>query len=179
MFLRNMRNLILVMAPVMLFVFVYSHFFQKPKDPVTYVGVGDAAMTQAKAQGRATVPEFLQHLKNPAADEDHFVVKFRLDRKQLIVPARTGPQDEAPDEYIWANRLNLVGDGSVLLGFINDEPRTKGFYNGQPLRIDVDDIVDWGYSKAGVMQGNFTTKVLLSKLSAREAAQARQAMGWR
>jgi uncharacterized protein YegJ (DUF2314 family) len=45
--------------------------------------------------------------------------------------------------------------------------------------IALDDVVDWGYKKAGVVQGNYTTKVLLTKLPPEEAARARQVLGWR
>jgi len=182
MFLRNMRNLFFVMAPLMLFVFIYSNFIQKPKDPITYVGAGDPDMERARAEGRATLPTFLEHLKNPAPDESHFLVKFRLDRKQVLGGAQRGAfagPDEEPDEFIWANRLNVTAEGSTVLGFIDDRPRAKGFHSGQPVAIPLDDVVDWGYSKGGVMQGNFTTKVLLAKLPPREAEQAKRAMGWR
>jgi uncharacterized protein YegJ (DUF2314 family) len=181
MFLRNIRNLVLVMAPVMLFVFVYSHYFQKPKgDSVVHVGVGDPAMASARAEGRATLPTFLEHLKNPATDESHFIIKFRLDRKQVLGPMQQGmaqPGDE-PDEFIWAKNPNLMSGGTLVSGFIDDTPRSKGFYRGQPVMVPTDDIIDWAYRKDGKVQGAYTTKVLLSKLPSGEAAQARAAMGW-
>ena len=182
MFLRNMRNLALVMGPVMLFVFVYSNFIQKPRSPVAYVGTGDPQIAAAREEGRRTLPEFLEHLEARAADESHFAIKFRLDRKQLIMPLQPtafASADEEPDEYIWASRIRLSENGASVAGFIDDIPRAKGFHAGQPVVVPLEDIVDWGYSKDGVMQGNFTTKVLLNKLPAREAAMAKEAMGWR
>jgi uncharacterized protein YegJ (DUF2314 family) len=179
MFLRNMRNLVFVMAPLILFVFVYSNFIQRKADPLAYVATGDAKIAAARDEARATLPTFLAHLKNPAPDESHFGVKFRLDRRQILGAARSGVVSQEPAEYIWARNLNLTPNGSIVTGFIDGEPRSKGFYSGQPLMIPLDDIVDWGYSKDGVMQGNFTTKVLLSKLPPAEAARAKVAMGWR
>jgi uncharacterized protein YegJ (DUF2314 family) len=182
MFLRNMKNLVLVMAPVMLFVFVYSNFIQKPKaDPLTYVGAGDPAMAAAREQGRATLPTFLERLENPAPDESHFGVKFRLDHSQVILPqpGAFAPADEAPAEYIWARGVHANADGSAVTGFLDGDPRTKGFHSGQPVVIQAEDIVDWGYSKGGVMEGNFTTKALLARMPAAEAARARAVMGWR
>ena len=183
MFLRNLRNRVLVMAPVIAFVFVYSNFIQKPKaDPLAYVASGDPKMAAARAQGRATIPTFLEHLKNPAPDESHFGVKFRLDRSQILGAARSGTVvkiDEEPAEYIWARSIKLTSNGSTLTGLIDGDPRSRGFHSGQPVMISLDDVIDWGYSKGGVMQGNFTTKLLLSKLPPGDAARAREAMGWR
>ena len=181
-FLRNMRNLILVMAPVMLAVFVYSHYFQKPKDELAFIGAGDPQMAAARAEGRATLPDFLEHLTNPAPDESHFAVKFRLDQSQVFGGLRQtafAPPGDEPDEYIWGRLPTLSPDRTTVTALLDDEPRAKGFFKGQPMVVPVGDIVDWGYSKGGVMQGNFTTKVLLTKLSPREAAQAKQVMGWR
>lgn len=183
MFLRSMRNLLLVMGPVLLFVFVYSNFIQKPaRAPVTYVGTGDPEIAAAREEGRRTLPEFLEHLKAPAADESHFAIKFRLDRDQLVMPLQPtayAAADEEPDEYIWASRIRLSESGAGVTGFIDDVPRSKGFRDGQPVVVPLEDIVDWGYSKNGVMQGNFSTKVLLKKLPAKEAEMAKRAMGWR
>jgi uncharacterized protein YegJ (DUF2314 family) len=171
------------MAPLMAFVFVYSNFIQKPKrDPLAYVASGDPQMAAARAQGRATLSTFLEHLNSPGPDESHFGVKFRLDRSQIFGAPRSATAikaDEEPAEYIWARSLKLTPNGSSVTGLIDGEPRSKGFYSGQPMTIPLGDIIDWGYSKGGVMQGNFTTKVLLSKLPPGDAARAKQAMGWR
>lgn len=182
-FLRNMRNLLIVLGAPMALVFIYSNSIQKPqRDPLAFVGAGDTKMAAARAEGQATLPDFIQHLNNPAPDEDHFGVKFRLDKTFVFGPFQNakfaGPDEEA-DEFIWANNLHLAADGKTVTGTINDEPRAKGFFKGEPVAIPAEEIVDWGYSKGGVMQGNFTTKVLLAQLSPEEATRARQAMGWR
>jgi uncharacterized protein YegJ (DUF2314 family) len=40
------------------------------------------------------------------------------------------------------------------------------------------DIIDWGYYRDGAMQGNFTTRALLSHMDPAEADQVRQAFRW-
>jgi len=91
MFLRNMRNLVLVMAPVMLFVFVYSNFIQKPKhDPVAYVGQGDPRMAAARAEARASLPTFLARLQSPAPGEDgcwRVRLALQFSHWRLVYPA--------------------------------------------------------------------------------------------
>jgi uncharacterized protein YegJ (DUF2314 family) len=44
--------------------------------------------------------------------------------------------------------------------------------------IPLDDVVDWGYMKGAVMQGNYTTKALLAKMPAADATRAKQVLGW-
>ena len=44
--------------------------------------------------------------------------------------------------------------------------------------IPLADVIDWGYMKGGVMQGNYTTKALLAKMPEDEAAKARKVLGW-
>lgn len=186
MFLRNMRNLFLVLGIPSLLVFVYANFIQEPradKDPLAFVGSGDPDMAAARAHGQATLTsDFLPHLRASAPDEDHFGIKFRLEPRHV-----SGPKDkdqfalagDESDEFIWANELVLTSDGQALTGRIDDTPRSKGYVRGQPVTIPLDDVVDWGYTKNGVMQGNFTTKFLLAHMPADEAAQARRVLGWR
>jgi len=182
MFWRGLKTRALVMGPVMLFVFVYSNFIQDRRDPLAYVKIGDPQIEAARAEARETLPTFLARLKNPTADESHFVVKFRLERSQVIGFAQSAPSAPThpePAEFIWARMVTLTPDSSSVTGLIDGDPRSKGFHNGQPVRIPLDDVVDWGYKKAGVVQGNFTTRVLLAKLPPEQAARAKQAFGWR
>jgi uncharacterized protein YegJ (DUF2314 family) len=182
MFFRNLRILALVLGIPCLLVFIYSNYIQAPrKDPLAFVGRGDPDMARARAQARATLPDFLQHLRNPAPAESVFVVKFRLLPRHVSSPTNKDdfalPGDEA-DEFIWANMLKLREDGQALSGVIDDSPRSRGFFSGQPVVIPLADVMDWGYMKSGVMQGNYTTKALLAKMPEDEAAKAKKVLGW-
>ena len=179
MFLRTLKNRALVLGPLVLFVFIYSNYVQQRNDPLAYVATGDPEIAAARDEARATLPTFLARLQNPTSDESHFAVKFRLDPKQVLGGAPSGATSPQPAEFIWARDIRVVSNAPMVSGLIDGQPRTNGFRYGQPVMIALDDVVDWGYKKGGVVQGNFTTKVLLTKLPPDEAARARQVLGWK
>jgi uncharacterized protein YegJ (DUF2314 family) len=123
----------------------------------------DPAMEAAKRKGRATLPQFFDRLASPASDESGFTVKFNL-------------LSDGDAEFIWADNIERK-NGKVFATLSND-PIAQGFVMGQRVEIDPSKIVDWGYFKAGVMQGNYTTRALLDGMSEAEAAPYRRALGW-
>jgi len=137
-----------------------------PKDPgLVYVDAGDPKMEAAKAQGRATLPTFFAHLAKPAADEGDFAIKFNL------TPDRSGA------EFIWAGEIQIDRAGKIT-GVLNNVPVDARFTQGQRVPIDRKLIVDWGYRKGAVYQGNYTTRELLTRMSPEQAAEIRAALGW-
>jgi len=124
----------------------------------------DPAMEAAKAKGRATLPEFFQHLASPAVDESDFSVKFNLT-----------PDHDA--EFIWANGLRVGSDGE-LTGALANEPLDERFQMGQRVPIARQRIIDWAYFKAGVAKGHHTTRVMLEQATPEQAAEIREALGW-
>lgn len=130
---------------------------------VTVSEASDPAMNAAKARAQQTLAEFWRHFENPAADETTFLIKFNLT-----------PDGDA--EFIWANMLERAG--GKIFGHLANEPLDQRFTAGQRLEIREADIVDWGYFKNGVMQGNFTTRVQLDQLPEEQAAQIRAGLGW-
>jgi uncharacterized protein YegJ (DUF2314 family) len=180
---RSIRNLLLLIAPLLLLLlgFVYVNYVARPDEDIYTVPPGDPAMAAASAEARKGLPAFLAHVKSPAPDESEFVVKVELDPKYLAPPARpraTVPAAERSGEFIWVGDLEVSGDGSAVSGALLGEPRTEGFRAGQAITIPIGDIFDWAYFKAGVMQGNATTRVILDRLPAKQAAQVRKDMGW-
>jgi len=136
-----------------------------PKDSLVYVDAGDPKMQAAKRQGRATLPTFFAHLASPGADEGDFALKFNL------TPDRSGA------EFIWAGELQVDRSGKIT-GVLNNVPVDTRFTQGQRVTIDRALIVDWGYRKGAVYQGNYTTRELLNRMPPEEAAQIRAALGW-
>lgn len=133
------------------------------KSNIEQVEADDPGMNAAKKMGRDSLPEFYRHLDNPAADESSFAVKFDL----------------APDkttEYIWAG--NLIRKNGTLSGTLFDIPIDTQFKEGQRVTIDEKLIIDWGFAKAGVMQGNVTTRVLIDRMPPAEAAEYKAQLGW-
>ncbi len=136
---------------------------QKDGPPITWVKRDDPEMNAAIAESKRTLPDFFKHFASPASDETMFEVKFN------IAP---GPRFE----YIWA--YDLKYDGGTLTGVLVDDAIMTSDKGGDRVPIKTDAIIDWGYMKAGVMQGNRTMRVLMPRLPADQAAAIRKAMGW-
>jgi uncharacterized protein YegJ (DUF2314 family) len=137
--------------------------FKDGKPDVVGVAATDPAMERAKAEGRKTLPQFLARWARPARDETDFMVKFDLT-----------PQADA--EFIWA--ADIRRENGDLTGTLLDTPIAPQFREGQRVAIPENLIIDWAYFKGSVMQGNVTTRVLLDRLPAEDAAMIRKSYGW-
>ena len=125
------------------------------------VPAGDAEMEAARARAQRSLPGFLKLLARPTAGTSGFVIKYPL----------PGP------EHIWVSDLRL--EGQVLVGKLANYPENPDFTIGQQVRVPFSAVTDWGYRDAsGVMQGHFTTRVLIGRLAPEDAAKAREALGW-
>jgi uncharacterized protein YegJ (DUF2314 family) len=133
-------------------------------DRVVDVSAADAEMNAAKAKGRATLPEFLSRFASPAADESDFAIKYDL----IPEPGRV--------EFIWAKVISR-SPGTIVAQLIN-EPQDGRWKIDQQVTVNDAEVIDWGYMKNGVMQGNFTTRVLLGHVTPAEAEAIRRAYGW-
>lgn len=132
---------------------------------LVWVKEDDARMTAAIAEAKRTLPDFLAHLAHPGANEQGFGVKYD------IIP---GPKAE----FIWTHDLR-VDATRVMTGALDDDAQMiDGFKANRRVTIVTTDIIDWGYFKDKVMQGNRTTRVLLDMVDADEAAAIRRAFGW-
>ena len=124
----------------------------------------DAEMEAAKAKGRSTLPIFYQRLAAPAGDEGDFAIKFNLT-----------PNGDV--EFIWAGELQFDSKGK-LSGVLHNVPIDTRFQQGQRVAIDQAEIIDWGYRKGAIIQGNHTTRVILGRMPADQAAAVRSSLGW-
>lgn len=132
-------------------------------DRIVDVAKGDPEMQSAIAKARAELPGFFVRSAAPQAGDSYFLIKYNLT-----------PQGAA--EFIWAEVISHKGD-TTLARLINN-PRAPGFVKGQQVTVRNADIIDWGYVKNGVMQGNYTTRILLPHMAPAEAAALRRAYGW-
>lgn len=133
------------------------------RDDIIMVAADDPAMEAAKAEARRQLPDFYRALVNPAEDESDFAIKFNLT-----------PKGNA--EFIWAGELEWT-DGKFY-GVLQNVPNAPDYSEGQRVLIPQKDIIDWGYFKGDVMQGNYTTRVLLDRMQGDEADQVRANFGW-
>lgn len=136
----------------------------RTQDHVVQVAANDPEMNTAIVQARAGLAVFFAHVTSPGPGETRFVIKFDL----LPEP------DKA--EFIWAEVISRTP--GVTVAKLAGTPADPRFRAGQQVTVRDQDVIDWGYRKDGVMQGNYTTRVLLGRVPAAEAAAYRKSLGW-
>lgn len=133
------------------------------QDRVINVAPSDPAIAAAVARAKRELPVFFAHVGAPGPGEDHFLIKYDV-------------QPGAPVEYVWAEIISHANAQTVakLVNASND----GRFALGLQVRVNDAEIIDWGYFRDRVMQGNYTTRVLLTRLPEAEAAPIRKYLGW-
>ncbi|MEJ5976738.1 DUF2314 domain-containing protein [Novosphingobium sp. PS1R-30] len=130
-------------------------------DATVDVRTDDRRMNAAKAKARRTLPSFLAVLAAPPAGARDLSFKYPLEGW----------------EHIWVEQV--VRRGESLTGRLANNPQARGYRLGQRVTVPLSAVSDWAYRDgAGVMQGHFTTRALLSQLAPDEARQIREAFGW-
>jgi len=129
----------------------------------SWVDPDDPAIAVAQAEARSTLPAFFDRLERPQSGDLDFMLKFRL---------RSGGKAE----QIWAEQI--AKDGDRLSGRLANPPRLRGYSEGQEVEIPREDILDWGYRQGGVMQGHFSTRVLMPQMPRKVAAHICRRFGW-
>jgi uncharacterized protein YegJ (DUF2314 family) len=134
-----------------------------PGDQTATVSRADPEMARAIARARAELPVFFGHASSPAPGERYFLVKYNIN-----------PTGRA--EFIWAEIISHKGD--TMVARLINTPRAPGFTKGQQVTIRKSDVIDWSYIRDGVLQGNYTTRVVLPHMKPAEAAALRKSYGW-
>jgi uncharacterized protein YegJ (DUF2314 family) len=116
----------------------------------------DPEMAAAFIRARETLSEFWAVHRAQKPGQANFSVKVRF-------------EDANGCEYFWLDPFERA-DGQVA-GKINAEPRIVSCVErGQRASAPEADIVDWTYSVAGKLLGNFTLRVILKTMPAEQAA---------
>jgi uncharacterized protein YegJ (DUF2314 family) len=133
------------------------------QDRVVNVAPSDPAINAAVARAKRELPVFFAHVGAPGPGEDRFMIKYDV-------------QPGAPVEFVWAEIISHANAQTVakLINASND----GRFALGLQVRVNDAEIIDWGYFKDRVMQGSYTTRVLLTRMPEAEAAPFRQYLGW-
>ncbi len=115
----------------------------------------DPAMAAAIAYARDSLPHFWQAFERRENGENGFCLKV-------------GISDSTCRESFWATGIERK-DGQIF-GTIDNEPNfVRNVRSGQRIVIPEADIVDWFYSRAGKMVGNFTLRILAGNLPPEQA----------
>ncbi|MFB3897330.1 MAG: YegJ family protein [bacterium] len=127
------------------------------QDKTISVADDDQEMNNAIAKARETLPQFWQRFDNPESGDSDFSIKLRITDKDEV-------------EHFWMTDIERK-DGQIY-GKVSNEPDTiTNVKLGDRLQIPEKDISDWYYMHNGKMVGNYTLRVLLKHMSAKEAQQ--------
>ncbi|HJU75284.1 MAG TPA: DUF2314 domain-containing protein [Gemmatimonadaceae bacterium] len=122
-------------------------------------------MANAIRGARETLAEFRRLVASPEQGMKHFGVKVRFGV-------------EGGCEHCWVNELEVRDSGFV--GKLGNQPNGNiGLQLGSTVNVEDSAITDWSYSRDGVYQGHFTTKVLLAHMPTRMRREVETVYGWR
>jgi uncharacterized protein YegJ (DUF2314 family) len=118
----------------------------------------DADMKAAIEKARATTPEFLRVLQNPAPNQKQFMVR-------KVFPAK-----DAKQQILWINKLTY--DGTLLHGTVDDNTSQpgSGIPNDGKVSFPPAEIADWMYNEDGKAVGGFMLRALKAKMTPEEWA---------
>ena len=137
---------------------------KKAENDFQMAGPDDTEMVAAMEQARATLDEFRERLANPQPNDTKFGLKIRI-------------HDGHHGETIWTNEVE-VGDEFVT-GTVYQQPRNLVHVKqGDRYMYPIENVCDWGYRDDGVAKGNYTLRVMLTRMPAEQAAQIRKDHGW-
>ncbi|MBV7264578.1 DUF2314 domain-containing protein [Erythrobacter ani] len=120
-------------------------------------------MARATQKALQTIDRFWEHYNDPAEDEDDFALKIRM-------PIEDG------NEQIWVGEIS--NRNGRWLGRLLNEPVSGEFQIYQTVEFEPDQICDWTYAKADVLEGNFSLAVMLSELPEKKRQRALSDFGW-
>ena len=132
-------------------------------DVVVLVHEDDPVMNAAKAEARASLPEFWERLAKPTMLERNFGLKYDLNH---------GHPERGDAELIWTTDVRKDKDGRIFAR-LNNVPLTDGYVHGQSVEIPEAAIVDWQIEREGRLDGHYTTRILLTQVSPEEAEMIR------
>jgi len=123
-------------------------------------------------------PEMARAIAEAVASISKLDAALEADGARCFVKAAF-PCPDGDEEICWV-RVDEKRDGTYH-GTLDVVPENlPGLRAGSPVGVAVKDAVDWMIVVDGApIEGNFTLRVLLPRMSADEAAQAKRAMGWK
>ena len=130
-------------------------------DPVIDFAPDDPEMGEAIEEARATLDQFLANGfdgSGRGVESASFKVAF---------PVEAG---EVTREHIWVG--DIARDGVGFTGRLANEPNfMPGLSLGSPVSFDRSMISDWGIFGGGKLHGHYTTRIVVTRMPAAQAAQ--------
>jgi uncharacterized protein YegJ (DUF2314 family) len=135
-------------------------------EPEVYsVDETDVEMNAAMENARRTVGTFIAALNHPGTSRTNFSIKLGIREKDEV-------------EHFWLK--NVKHDGGRFTGTIGNTPESVHTVKlGQPMSVPAKQISDWMFIENGVLRGNFTMRVMRSRLSPEERAKMDSQFGFR
>ncbi len=139
---------------------------QSKPDPTVTFDARDPQMSAAIAAARQSLPLFLSNTVNDEGygpDGGYLKVAFRV------------KDPDVDHENIWVGPF-LALDEENFVALLANEPRwMPGQHAGDQVRFTYDMIVDWNLDRGdGRYYGDYTTRVVATRLSEDEAAALRE-----
>lgn len=121
-------------------------------------------MEAAIQQARDSFSEFQGRFQNPQKGDSDFAIKVKI-------------QDKHGMEHFWLTDIETKGEQFV--GVIGNDPGiVRNVKHGQKYEFAFADVSDWMYISNGVMQGNYTLRVLMKSMPKREVEALKKQFGW-
>jgi len=122
------------------------------------VEANDAAMAAAERRAVETQNVFWDKFAARVAGDSDFAAKVPL----------TGT--DGYQEYIWAEVIQRDGD-VIVARLANDPVHLPNLQIGSEVRVGVDRLADWTYTRDGKAYGHFTTRVLAKQATPAQRAE--------
>lgn len=127
------------------------------------VPLADPGMKAAVRRARAELPGFFGRLAHPAPDEGEFMVAYDA------IPGKA-------DELVWIYEISR--SRGLVTGIVRSETQRAEVSQGDRVTITEARILDWAYRKGKVVQGSYTTRVLIAHMPRDESFFLRESLGW-
>ncbi len=132
--------------------------------PIYGVEKSDEPINTAIETARQSVDTFIHSLGDPSPSSELHSVKVRLEADDFV-------------EHMWLEPVHYR-DGSFT-GTLDSKPvHITTMERGDSVTVAKEDISDWMYVDGGMLVGGYTVRVLHSRLSDEERAEAIQRHGF-
>jgi uncharacterized protein YegJ (DUF2314 family) len=125
----------------------------------------DKEMNSAIETARRTASTFIEALNHPGPARSNFSIKLGVREKNEV-------------EHFWLR--DVKHRGNMFTGTIANTPKSVHSVRlGQEMSVSTTQISDWMYIESGVLQGNFTMRVMRNRLTPEERSKFDSQLGFR